>query len=381
MDFELSGEQRMLRDNVARLMKDRYAFEARKGYGASAHGWSEAMWREYAEMGLLGAPFAEDDGGYGGGPVETMIVMEEFGKALALEPYLQTVVLCGALLKHGAGPETRAELVGKIAAGELRLSFAHTERQSGYDLNDVALTARKDGAAFLLNGEKGLVGQGDSADALIVSARLGGDRRDGEGIGLFLVDANAPGVTRRGYPTQDGQRAAEIAFVNVRVEPKDVLGDPEKALPVIERAVDETIAALSAEAVGAMSEALAMTVEYMKTRKQFGVTIGSFQALQHRAADMTVALEQARSMMYLATMMAGEEDAKERAKSISAAKVQIGRSARFIGQQAVQIHGGIGMTYEYKVGHLFTRLTMIDAAYGDADLHVRKLADLGSLFA
>jgi pimeloyl-CoA dehydrogenase small subunit len=381
MDFELSGEQRMLRDNVARLMKDRYAFEARKGYGASAHGWSEAMWREYAEMGLLGAPFAEDDGGFGGGPVETMIVMEEFGKALALEPYLQTVVLCGALIKHSATPERRGELIGKLAAGEVRLAFAQAEKQSGYDLHDVALSTRKDGGAFVLNGEKGLVGQGDSADMLIVSARLGGDRRDRSGLGLFLVDANAPGVTRRGYPTQDGQRAAEIAFVNVRVEPKDVLGDPEKALPVIERAVDETIAALSAEAVGAMSEALAMTVEYMKTRKQFGVTIGSFQALQHRAADMTVALEQARSMMYLATMMAGEEDAKERAKSISAAKVQIGRSARFIGQQAVQIHGGIGMTYEYKVGHLFKRLTMIDAAYGDADLHVRKLADLGSLFA
>ncbi len=381
MDFELSGEQRMLRDNVARLMKDRYAFEARKGYGASAHGWSEPMWREYAEMGLLGAPFAEDDGGNGGGPVETMIVMEEFGKALALEPYLQTVVLSGALIKHSATPERRGELIGKLAAGELRLAFAQAEKQSGYDLNDVALSVRKDGGAFVLNGEKGLVGQGDSADMLVVSARLGGDRRDRGGLGLYLVDANAPGVARRGYPTQDGQRAAEIAFVNVRVEPKDVLGDPEQALPIIERAVDETIAALSAEAVGAMSEALAMTVEYMKTRKQFGVTIGSFQALQHRAADMTVALEQARSMMYLATMMAGEEDAKERAKSISAAKVQIGRSARFIGQQAVQIHGGIGMTYEYKVGHLFKRLTMIDAAYGDADLHVRKLADLGSLFA
>jgi pimeloyl-CoA dehydrogenase small subunit len=381
MDFELSGEQRMLRDNVARLMKDRYAFEARKGYGASAHGWSEAMWREYAEMGLLGAPFAEDDGGFGGGAVETMIVMEEFGKALALEPYLQTVVLCGALIKHSATPERRGELIGKLAAGELRLAFAQAEKQSGYDLHDVALSARKDGGAFVLNGEKGLVGQGDSADMLIVSARLGGDRRDRGGLGLYLVDANAAGVARRGYPTQDGQRAAEIAFVNVRVEPEDVLGDPEQALPVIVRAVDETIAALSAEAVGAMSEALAMTVEYMKTRKQFGVTIGSFQALQHRAADMTVALEQARSMMYLATMMAGEEDAKERAKSISAAKVQIGRSARFIGQQAVQIHGGIGMTYEYKVGHLFKRLTMIDAAYGDADLHVRKLADLGSLFA
>src|SRR5271157_1813746 len=381
MDFELSGEQRMLRDNVARLMKDRYAFEARKGYGASAHGWSEALWREYADMGLLGAPFAEDDGGYGGGPVETMIVMEEFGKALALEPYLQTVVLCGALIKHGASPERRAELIGKLAAGELRLAFAQAERQSGYDLHDVALSARKDGGAFVLNGEKGLVGQGDSADKLIVSARIAGGRRDRDGIGLFLVDADAPGVTRRGYPTQDGQRGAEIAFADVRVEPQDVVGHPEGALPIIEQAVDETIAALSAEAVGAMSEALAMTVEYMKTRKQFGVAIGSFQALQHRASDMTVALEQARSLMYLATMSAGEEDPGERAKAISAAKAQIGRSAKFIGQQAVQIHGGIGMTYEYKVGHLFKRLTMIDAAYGDADLHVRKLADRGSLFA
>ena len=232
-----------------------------------------------------------------------------------------------------------------------------------------------------MTGEKTLVGQGDSADRLIVSARVAGARRDREGIGLFLVDGDAPGVTRRGYPTQDGQRAAEVVFADVRVKPHDVLGDPEGALPIIERAVSETIAALCAEAVGAMSEALAMTVDYLKTRKQFGVPIGSFQALQHRAADMTVALEQARSMMFLATMMAGEDDADERAKAISAAKTQIGRSAKFIGQQAVQMHGGIAMTYDYKVGHLFKRLTMIDAAYGDADVHVRRLAERGSLFA
>ena len=256
------------------------------------------------------------------------------------------------------------------------------ERQSGYDLNDVALSAVKDGGGgFVLNGEKTLVGQGDSADKFIVSARLKGARRDREGVGLFLVDANAEGVSRRGYPTQDGQRAAEIGFAGVRVAPDDVLGAPDGALPVIERAVDETIAALAAEAVGAMSEALTMTVEYLKTRKQFGVTIGSFQALQHRASDMVVALEQARSMMYLAAMMAGEDDEKERARTMSAVKAQIGRSAKFIGQQAVQMHGGIAMTYEYKVGHLFKRLTMIDAAYGDADVHVRRLADRGSLFA
>jgi len=382
MDFELSGEQELLRDNIARLMKERYGFEARKAYQAAPQGWSEALWRDYAEMGLLGAPFAEADGGFGGGAVETMIVMEEFGKALALEPYLQTVVLCGALLKHGASAERRAELVGAIAAGDLRLSFAHAEKQSGFDLNDVALSAVKDGGGgFVLRGEKTLVGQGDSADQFIVSARLKGARRDREGIGLFLVDGDAPGVTRRGYPTQDGQRAAEVVFADVRVAPRDVLGAPEGALSIIERAVSETIAALCAEAVGAMSEALAMTVDYLKTRKQFGVPIGSFQALQHRAADMTVALEQARSMMYLATMMAGEDDADERAKAISAAKTQIGRSAKFIGQQAVQMHGGIAMTYEYKVGHLFKRLTMIDAAYGDADVHVRRLAERGSLFA
>ena len=381
MDFELSPEQELLRDNVARLMKDRYGFEARKTYQASLQGWSEALWRDYAEMGLTGAPFAEADGGFGGGAVETMIVMEEFGKALALEPYLQTVVLCGALIKHGASAKQRAGLIGAIAAGDLRLSFAHTERQSGYDLSDVALSAVKEGGGFVLNGEKTLVGHGDSADRLIVSARVTGARRDRHGIGLFLVDANAPGVTRRGYPTQDGQRAAEIGFTHVRVAPHDVLGAPDGALPVIERAVDETIAALAAEAVGAMSEALKMTVDYLKTRKQFGVTIGSFQALQHRAADMTVALEQARSMMYLAAMMAGEDDAKERVKTMSAVKAQIGRSAKFIGQQAVQMHGGIAMTYEYKVGHLFKRLTMIDIAYGDADVHIRRLAERDSLFA
>jgi len=381
MDFELSGEQQLLRDNVARLMKDRYAFEARKTYQSSPHGFSDDLWTEYAEMGLLGAPFPEDDGGFGGGPVETMIVMEEFGRALALEPYLETVVLCGALLKCAAPPERRAELIGAIASGELRLSFAHAERQSGFDLQDVGLSARKDGGAFVLNGEKGLVLNGDSADKLIVSARVAGGRRDREGIGLFLVDADAPGLSRRGYQTQDGLRSAEVTFAGVRVEPENVLGDPHGGLAPIERAADEAIAALSAEAVGAMSEALALTVEYMKTRKQFGVTIGSFQALQHRASDMVVALEQARSMMYFATMMASEDDAVARAKAMSAAKAQIGRSAKFIGQQAVQMHGGIAMTHEYKVGHLFKRLTMIDVAYGDSDLHVRRLAERESLFA
>jgi len=381
MDFDLTEEQGLLADSVARLLKDRYGFESRKAYQATTPGFSEALWRQYAELGLLGLPFAEEDGGFGGGPVETMLTMEAFGRALALEPYLATVVLAGGLVRRAASGALRASIATQVAAGDLRLAFAQNERQSGWDLFDIVTSARKDGEGYLLNGEKGLVLHGDSADKLVVSARVAGAQRERGGVGLFLVDAGAPGVARRGYSTQDGQRAAEITFSNVRVESEAALGDPEGAASTIERVVDEAIAALCAEAVGAMSEALDITVDYMKTRKQFGAPIGSFQALQHRAADMVVALEQARSMTMFATMMAGEENAAERAKAISAAKTQIGRAAKFIGQQATQLHGGIAMTYEYKLGHLFKRLTMIDMTFGDADAHLRRLSETDSLFA
>jgi len=380
MNFDLTEEQQLLKDSVSRLTADRYGFENRMAFQASADGWSRDLWRQYAEIGLLGAAFPEADGGFGGGPVETMLIMEAFGRALALEPYLATVVLAGGLIRRAGDDKQREALVAPIAAGEMLLAFAHAERQAGHDLFDIAATARRDGAGFVLNGEKGLVLHGDCADKLIVSARSAGGRRDKGGIGLFLVDAKAAGVARRGYPTQDGLRAAEVTLTDVRVAAQDALGDPEGGYRLIERVVDEAIAALGAEAVGAMSEALAMTVDYLKTRKQFGVPIGSFQALQHRAADMVVALEQARSMMMLATMMAGEENADERRNAISAAKVQIGRSARHVGQEAIQLHGGIGMTNEYAAGHYFKRVTMIDQLYGDADLHLSYLAAHGGLF-
>jgi len=381
MDFDLSEEQTHVADNVARLLKSKYDFEQRKAYAKGPLGFSEDLWKQYSELGLLGAPFSEEDGGYGGGAVETTLVLDAFGRALALEPFVATVVLAGGAIRHAGSAEQRQALIGAIATGELRLSLAHTERASGWDLFDVATTARKDGSSFVLNGEKGLVIHGDSAQKLVVLARTAGGRRDKGGLGLFLVDASAPGVLRRGYPTQDGQRAAEIGFVNVRVDVADALGDPEGAAPAIRRTIDEAIAALCAESVGAMSEAVEVTTEYLKTRKQFGVAIGSFQALQHRASDMVVALEQARSMMYLATMMAREEDDDERGLAISAAKAQIGRSAKFIGQQATQLHGGIAMTYEYKLGHLFKRMTMIDMSYGDADYHLKHIGDHGtSLF-
>jgi len=378
MDFDLSEEQRLLKESLDRLIGDRYTFEQRKTYGQSPEGWSREVWAQFAELGLLGLPFAERHGGSAGGPVETMIAMEAFGRALALEPYLATVVLGGGFLRHGGTDLQCAELIPKIADGSLTFSFAHIERHSRYDLHDIETRAVREGDGWVLDGEKGVVLHGDIADKLVVTARVGGRRRDRDGVGVFLVDSTAAGVSRRGYPTQDGLRAAEIALSGVRVGPEGVLGEPGAALPLIERVVDEATAALCAEAVGAMAEMHDLTVEYLKTRRQFGREIGSFQILQHRAVDMLIALEQARSMAMFATMMAAEENAAERRNAVSAAKVQIGRSGKFIGQQAVQLHGGIGMTMEYKVGHYFKRVTMIDTMFGDADHHLRALARRGA---
>ena len=379
MDFDLSEEQRLLQESVGKLITDEYDFEKRKAYAKEPAGYSEARWAQYAELGLLGLPFAEGLGGSGGTPVETMIVMEAFGRGLVLEPYLATVILGGGLLRLAGSAAQQQELIPAIAKGKLRLAFAHTERQSRYDLADVATSARAAGGGYVLNGEKSVVLHGDSADRLIVLARTAGGQREASGLSLFLVDPRADGVQRRGYSTQDGLRAAEIAFHDVKAAPDALISTKDQAWPVVERVIDGAIAALSAEAVGVMSAAHEITVEYLKTRKQFGVPIGSFQALQHRAVDMLVSLEQARSMAYLATMMAGSEDTAERRRMISAAKVQIGRSARFVGQQAIQLHGGIGMTMEYKVGHYFKRASMIDTLFGDADHHLAIVAGTGGL--
>jgi pimeloyl-CoA dehydrogenase small subunit len=380
MDFDLSDEQRLLKDQVTGLIEKEYAFEQRKAYAREPLGYSQARWAQFAELGLLALPFAEAQGGIGGTPVETMIVMEAFGRGLVLEPYLATVVLGGGLLRFAGSAAQLDAMVPAIAGGTLRLAFAHTERQSRYDLADIAVTAKPEpGGGFVLSGQKGVVLHGDSADRLIVSARSAGGQRERDGISLFLVDPKADGVAVQGYPTIDGLRAAEIALRDVRLGPDALLGPRDHALPLIERAVDLAIAALAAEAVGAMSVMHELTVEYLKTRKQFGVAIGSFQALQHRAVDMLVALEQARSMAMLATMMAEALDTAERRRSIAAAKVQIGLSGRFVGQQAIQLHGGIGMTDEYKVGSYFKRVTMIDTLFGDADHHLAAVADAGGL--
>ncbi|MEP9352685.1 acyl-CoA dehydrogenase [Xanthobacter sp. KR7-65] len=374
MNFQLSEEQSLLRDSVERTFARIYGFEARGRILGSAEGWSREVWVQMAELGLLGLPFAVDDGGFEGGPVETMIVMEAIGRALVVEPFLPCIVLAGTVLR-AAAPALRAELVPQVASGALTLAFAHGEPQARWDRADVATSARRVPGGYRLRGRKSLVIAGGIASRLIVSARLDGARTDPAGLALFLLDPAAAGVTRAPFRTQDGRVAADVLLDDVFVADDHLLCAPGGAYALIATASDAAVAALCAEAVGAMDAALALTVDYLKTRTQFGVAIGTFQALQHRAADMFVALEQARSMALLATMALEEDDARERAAALSAAKVQIGRSGRFIGQQAVQLHGGIGMTMEYKVGHLFKRLTMIDKEFGDAEHHLARLAD------
>jgi pimeloyl-CoA dehydrogenase small subunit len=379
MDFDLSEEQRLLKESVDGLLNSSYDFDSRKKYGAEKGGWSRSVWNKLAEQGLLGLPFSEDDGGFGAGAVETMIVMEALGKALLLEPYLATVVLGGGFLRRGGSAEQKAAYIPGIIDGSKTFAFAQLEKNSRYDLNDVATSAKKKGDAYVIDGEKFVVLNGETADTLVVTARTKGGQRDATGIGVFLVPGNAKGVSKKGYPTQDGLHAADITFTGVEVGADAAIGDPEDSLPLIEQVVDDARIAMCAEAVGAMDESLKSTVEYLKTRTQFGVPIGSFQVLQHRAADMFVAVEQARSMSMFATMAADFEDARERANAVAAAKVQIGKSAKFVGQQAIQLHGGIGMTMEAKIGHYFKRLTMIETTFGDTDYHLRRVSEQGGL--
>lgn len=374
MNFDLNDEQRLLAESVSRLMMDRYDFNQRKIYAMSEEGFSPVLWQAYGELGLLALPFSEEDGGIGGGPVEIMIIMEEIGRVLALEPYLPHIVMSASLLRHAASPEQRARLVPGMMDGTRHVAPALGERAGGYNLSHIGTAAWADGDGFRLDGEKTLVPHGASAHDFLVSARLerAGDNKND--IGIFVVDANAKGVSRRSYRTQDGQSAAEVTFADVHVGKHMLLAAGSGAGPAIERMADEAIAAIAAEAVGAMDSLVKGTVDYLKVRKQFGQVIGNFQALQHRAADMVVELEQARSMALYATMMSRDDDAMARAAAMSSAKIQINRSARLIAQTCVQLHGGIGMTMEHPAGHYMKRLTMIEKTLGDSDFHMDRLA-------
>ncbi len=375
MDFNFTEEQTVLQDTLKRFIDRDYSFQKRRELVRSPEGFSRDVWRQFAEFGVLALPFPEEYGGLNGSAVDTLIVMEAFGRGLVLEPYVATVVLGGSVVRDAGNAAQKQALLPAIGAGELMLALAHYEPNTRYELNHVATTAKSDGGGWTLDGAKSVVLHGATADKLIVSARTSGGTRDNNGISLFVVDRKASGVSVRGYPTQDGQRAAEITLKGVRVGADALIGAKDQALPVIERAIDYGIAALCAEAVGLISALNEATLEYLKTRKQFGVAIGKFQALQHRMADMTVAAQQAHSMMYLACVKVDSTDASERRRAVSAAKAYIGQAGRYVGQQAIQLHGGMGVTDELIVSHWFKRLTLINTTFGDVDHHLGKFSD------
>ncbi len=374
MDFALSEEQQLLRDSIARFVQNEYSFEARKRILASSAGWSAAVWAQFAEMGLLGVPFAEADGGFGGSGVDLMVVMQEFGRGLVVEPYLATVVLGGGAVAAGGSAAQRQALLPGVAGGKRQLALAYGEPTARYDLQDVKTAARRGGAGYVLRGAKAVVLNGATADTLVVSARTAGAQRDARGITLFLVERDAKGLSATDYRTVDGLRAADVVLEDVRVAADAVLGEVDGGLPLLERAIDLGAAALCAEAVGAMEQLNALTLDYLKTRQQFGQPIGRFQALQHRAVDMLVHAEQVKSIACLAAARAQSADACERARAVSAAKSLAGRSARAVAKEATQLHGGMGVTLELPAAHYAKRLTMIDFWLGDSDWHTERFA-------
>lgn len=369
MDFNYTDEQNALRDTLSRYIAKDYPFEARRALAKSAEGFSRAHWKQFADLGLLALPFPEDFGGLNGNAVDTMLTMEAFGRGLVLEPYLATVVVAGHLIRDAGSAAQKEAILPAIAGGERMLALAHYERGARYEVSRVDTAAKADGAGWKISGAKAVVLGGNAADTLIVSANTG------KGISLFLVDSKAAGVTVRSTMTQDGGRAAEVRLDNVAVGQDALVGAQDSALPAIERALDYGIAALCAEAVGIMAALDEATLEYLKTRKQFGQPIGRFQALQHRMVDMVIATEQSRSMAMMAAVKADSSDAAERRRAVSAAKAYIGQQARFVGQQAVQLHGGMGVVDELNVSHYFKRLTMIELTFGNTDHHLGLFSD------
>jgi alkylation response protein AidB-like acyl-CoA dehydrogenase len=369
MDFNTTDEQTMLRDTVARYLADTYSFDARMKTVHGTAGWNPAVWKAFAEeLGILGAPFAEAHGGLGGGAVENMIVMEEIGRALVIEPYLPTVVIAGGALKAAGGPLADV-VIPEIIAGNAIIAFAYAEPQGRYNLADLTTTAKTDGGGYLLNGHKSVVYSAQYATHLLVTARTGGSQREAAGVSLFLIPADAKGVSRRDYPTVDGSVASEIYFENVAIGAAARLGGEGEALPLIEQIVDEATAAVCAEACGVTKVLHATTLDYAKQRKQFGKAIGEFQVIQHRLVDMFMEVEQAVSITLMATL---KLDTAERAAAVSAAKSKVGKACKFVGQNAVQIHGGIGISNELSVGHYFKRSTMIESQFGSVDHHLRR---------
>ena len=374
MNFELSDEQQLLADSLRKYLTNDYSFDARTKFVASPTGYSEKTWAAFAEMGLLGIPFAEEHGGFGGNAVDLMSVMEVLGESLVVEPYWTNVGVAGRLVATGGSEAQRKRILPALIQGKQRLAFAHTEAASRYDLRYVGARAKRSSGGFTLEAEKRAVLHAASADTLIVSARTSGGDTDPSGISLFLVDRGARGVTLKEYRTIDELRAADLWLNDVSVPADAMLGGEGQALGLLEEAADYATALLCAEAVGGIRYANDTTLDYLKTRRQFGVPIGTFQALQHRMVEMVISYEQARSMACLACVKVDAAGAAERRRVISAAKIKVADACRHVSQESVQMHGGMGMTEELKVSHTFRRLTMIAQTFGDAEHHLERFA-------
>ena len=376
MDFSFTEEQTLLQESVSRFMQNDYGFEARQKNASSEQGFSAENWQTFAELGWLGVPFSEADGGFGGGAIETALMSEQFGRGLLIEPFLATVILAGGAIKHGGSEEQKSQYLPGIIDGSKHAALAFVEPQARFNIADITTTATADGDGYVLNGYKAVVLNGPQADFLVVSARTSGEQRDEDGVSLFVMDAATAGISRRDYPTVDAFRASEITFENVKIGADSLVGEAGKGLPILQQAIDDGVLSVGAEAVGCMEVLYKDTVEYCKQREQFGQPIGKFQVLQHRMVDMFMEHEQSKSLMFMAAMRMAEGYGAEAQKAVSAFKVQVGKSGKFVGQNAVQLHGGMGMTEELNIGHYFKRLTIIDTLFGNVDFHLQRFGAL-----
>tara|TARA_B100002051_G_scaffold77746_1_gene74405 strand:- start:204 stop:1331 length:1128 start_codon:yes stop_codon:yes gene_type:complete len=375
MNFELSEEQKMIQQSVERFVQENYDLTNRVKISSEDPGYSQDYWTAMAELGWLGLAFSEEDGGFGGNQIDTLVLMEQFGKGLVLEPFLANIVLGGGAIKRGGTPAIKESVLPNLIEGNLQVTLAYAEEQSRFDIEDVATAAREDGNNFIINGKKSMVLNAESADKIVVVARTNGSQVDEDGISLFLVDATSAGIERENFPTVDGLRASEITFTDVEVSSENLIGEKDKGFSILQAVVNDAILALSAEAVGAMEVLYKDTVEYTQQREQFDHPLSDFQVLQHRMVDMFMEYEQCKSLLLRATMETVQDPILAQ-RTVHALKHLIGKSGIFVGESAVQLHGGMGVTEELRIGHFFKRLLVIDSQFGNSDFHLDKFTSL-----
>ena len=375
MNFELSEEQKMIQQSVERFVQENYDLTNRVKISSEDPGYSQEYWTAMAELGWLGLAFSEEEGGFGGNQIDTLVLMEQFGKGLVLEPFLANIVLGGGAIKRGGSPAIKESILPNLIEGNLQVTLAYAEEQSRFDIEDVATAAREDGSNFIINGKKSMVLNAESADKIVVVTRTSGSQVDEDGISLFLVDATSKGIERENFPTVDGLRASEITFTDVEVPSDNLIGEKDKGFLILQAVVNDAILALSAEAVGAMEVLYKDTVEYTQQREQFDHPLSDFQVLQHRMVDMFMEYEQCKSLLLRATMETVQDPILAQ-RTVHALKHLIGKSGIFVGESAVQLHGGMGVTEELRIGHFFKRLLVIDSQFGNSDFHLDKFTSL-----